>query len=64
VRSQLNRRILMLEARVPATRCHKKALPDWLAAEFVAQGARLKQNGTLDLQFVRTARVTDLNGYN
>ncbi len=49
MRSQLNRRIVMLEARVPGTRRRKKPLPDWLVAEFVSQGARLKPDGTLEL---------------
>ena len=49
VRSQLNRRIVMLEARMPVAGRRRKPLPDWLVAEFVAQGARLKHDGTLDL---------------
>ena len=54
MRSQLDRRIVALEARFRQSRrpC-KKPLPDWLLAEFVAQGARMEQDGTLDLESIR-----------
>ena len=67
MRNQLNRRIVMLEARVPVTGRHKKPLPDWLVAEFVAQGAPETRRdaglgvitGTVAMRRCSTSRSTD-----